>query len=203
MAESRHVMIKHQIKEVAIMILKYKHELIKDEVVSIDISVEHKEGNLFVPDKDVLVYHVSLKNGEKYKLTNSAAAVEVGDIVEIASFDEDGNSLLNKKSAKSIILAKNVIYASALLTFIPIGILFHESIPVFQEVGLTLGMAGFYCGVAGLAAACFKSVKNVKYFGFSEDDYKRIKAKAKHDTGKETDFSLGMSEIKLKDKLER
>ena len=199
-------MIKHQIKKVAIMILKYKHELIKDEVVSIDVSVEHKEGNLFVPDKDILVYHVSLKNGCKYKLNNSAAAVEVGDIVEIANFDEDGYSLLNKKVAKSIILAKNivyVVYGTTLSTFIPIGFLLHESIPVFQEVGLTLGMAGFYFGVAGLAAACFKSVKNVKYLGFSEDEYKRIKAKAKHDTVKETVFSLAMSGIKLKDKIER
>lgn len=185
------------------MILKYKHELIKDEVVSINVSVENKEGNLFVPDKDILVYHLSLKNGCKYKLNNSAAAVEVGDIVEIANFDEDGYSLLNTKVAKSIILAKNVVYGTTLSTFIPIGFLLHESIPVFQEVGLTLGMVGFYCGVAGLAAACFKSVKNVKYLGFSEDEYKRIKAKAKHDTGKETVFSLAMSDIKLKDKVER
>lgn len=185
------------------MIIKYKHKLIKDEVISIDVSVEHKEGNLFVPDKDVLVYHVSLKNGYKYKLNNSAAAVEVGDIVEIASFDEDGYSLLNKKSAKNIILAKNIIYGIMLSTFIPIGFLLHESIPVFQEVGLTLGMVGFYCGVAGLAAACFKSVKNVKYLGFSEEEYKRIKEKAKQDTGEEANFSLVMSDIKLKDKVER
>ncbi len=185
------------------MILKFKHELIKDEVVSIDVSVEHKEGNLFVPDKDVLVYHVSLKNGGKYKLANSAAAVEVGDIVEIADFNEDGYSLLNKKSAKTIILAKNIIYGITLATFIPIGFLLQESIPVFQEVGLTLGMVGFYCGVAGLAAACLKSVKNVKYFGFSEEEYKRIKAKAKRDTGEEAGFSLAISDIKLKDKIER
>jgi len=185
------------------MILKYKHELIKDEVVSIDVSVEHKEGNLFVPDKDVLVYHVSLKNGCKYKLANSATAVEIGDVVEIANFDGDDYSLLNKKAAKSIILVKNMVCGITLSAFIPIGFVLHESIPVFQEVGLTLGMAGFYFGVAGIAAACFKSVKNVKYLGFSEEEYKRIKAKAKPDTGKETDFSLAMSDIKLKDKLER
>ena len=184
------------------MILKFKHELIKDEVVRIDVSVEHKEGNLFVPDKDVLVYHLSLKNGWKYKLTNSAAAVEVGDVVEIASFDGE-YSFLNKKSAKNIILAKNVIYGAMLSTFIPIGFLLQESIPVFQEVGLTLGMAGFYFGLAGLAAACFKSVKNTKYLGFSEEEYKRIKEKVKQYKSKETSFSLAMSDIKLKDKIER
>lgn len=185
------------------MLLKYKHELIKDEVVSIDVSVEHKEGNIFVSDKDVLVYQVSLKNGCKYKLKNSAAAVEVGDVVEIANFNEDGYSLLNKKSAKTIIMAKNIVYGITLSTFIPIGFLLQESIPVFQEVGLTLGMAGFYFGVAGLAAACLKSVKNVKYLGFSEEEYKRIKAKANRDKGEESDFSLAMSDIKIKDKIER
>lgn len=185
------------------MILKYKHELIKDEVVSIDVSVEHKEGNLFISDKDVLVYHVSLKNGCKYKLNNAAATVEVGDVVEIANLDEDGYTLLNKKSAKTIILAKNIVYGTTLSTFIPIGFLLYESIPVFEEVGLTLGMAGFYFGVAGLAAACLKSVKNVKYLGFSEDEYKRIKEKAKQNKSKETSFSLAMSDIKLKDKIER
>lgn len=185
------------------MIIKYKHELIKDEVVSIDVSIEHKEGNLFISDKDVLVYHVSLKNGGKYKLNNSAAAVEVGDVVEIVNFGEDGYSLLNKKSAKTIILAKNIVYGTTLSAFIPIGFLLHESIPVFQEVGLTFGMTGFYFGVAVLAAACLKSVKNVKYFGFSEEEYKRIKAKAKRDTGEEAGFSLAISDIKLKDKIER
>lgn len=185
------------------MILKFKHELIKDEVVRIGVSVEHKEGNVFVDDKDVLVYHVSLKNGWKYKLTNSAAAVEVGDVVEIADFDGDGCRLLNKKTAKTIILVKNIVYGITLSTFIPIGFLLHESIPVFQEIGLTLGMAGFYFGVAGLAAACLKSVKNVKYLGFSEEEYKRIKAKAKGDTGEEAGFPLTMSDIEVKNKVKR
>lgn len=187
------------------MILKFKHELIKDEVVRIGVSVEHKEGNVFVDDKDILVYHVSLKNGWKYKLTNSAAAVEVGDVVEIADFDGDGCRLLNKKTAKTIILVKNIVYGITLSTFIPIGFLLHESIPVFQEIGLTLGMAGFYFGVAGLAAACLKSVKNVKYLGFSEEEYKRIKAKAKAkgDTGEEAGFPLTMSDIEVKNKVKR
>lgn len=167
------------------------NKIVKGKIVSIDATLE--KGSDDDKGKDYINYHLTLDNGNKYKMNCSIENQKIGDDIRILVFGDEatygnyGNVILNEKVAAKMLKESRSIKIFYYTSFLFIGLF---SLLLIKEISIkNIEIMPALSLFSIIAYAFYKIYDIPRNNNFSEEDKKLFK-KYKNRNTENSDINL-------------